>query len=261
MNMITLGLLALLVAETVDVEMVVIAGGEYRPLYFSENSEQISVSSFMLDVTPVSNLQFFEFVQHTPVWKKNRIPTLFTEDTYLGHWSEVDDVWKPDASQSRDAVTSVSWFAAQAYCEGQGKRLPTVAEWEFVARASESHPDGSQESGYNQRILDWYAMPNLNAAIGQTPNNYWGVKDLHGLIWEWTEDFNSNLISGESRADASIDTKLYCAAAAADAADPSDYAAFMRYGFRSSLQARFAISNLGFRCAKNAARPKEDMHD
>jgi len=167
-------------------------------------------------------------------------------------------MWVPDASQNQAAVTHVSWFAAQAYCEAQGKRLPTIGEWEFVARASESSPDGSQEPGYNQRILDWYAKPNLNASIGLTPKNYWGVKDLHGLIWEWTEDFNSNLISGESRADASIDTSLYCAAAATDAADPSDYAAFMRYGFRSSLQARFTISNLGFRCAKNAEGAKED---
>ncbi len=256
MNVIAFSLFADIV-----VGMVVVAGGEYRPLYLSEDSERISVSSFMLDITPVSNSNFYEFIQHTPGWRKNAIPTLFTENTYLGHWSEVNNVWKPDASQSEEVVINVSWFAARAYCEVQGKRLPTVAEWEFVARASESRPDGSQESGYNQRILDWYAMPNLNAVIGQTPNNYWGVKDLHGLIWEWTEDFNSNLISGESRADASIDTKLYCAAASADAADPSDYAAFMRYGFRSSLQARFAISNLGFRCAKNAEGAKEDSDD
>ena len=261
MNIVTLGLLAVLVAGTLDVEMAVITGGEYRPLYFSKNSEQISVSSFILDITPVSNIQFFEFIGHTPVWKKSSIPTLFTEDTYLGHWSQHDNVWQPEPSQNQEAVTNVSWFAAQAYCEVQGKRLPTVAEWEFVARASESRPDGSEELGYNQRILNWYARPNLNANIGQTPNNYWGVKDLHGLIWEWTEDFNSNLISGESRADASIDTRLYCAAAATDAADPSDYAAFMRYGFRSSLKARFAISNLGFRCAGSADDAKEGVGD
>lgn len=124
--------------------------------------------------------------------------------------------------------------------------------------ASESRVDGSQESGYNQRILDWYASANVNTTIGLTPGNFWGVKDLHGLNWEWVEDFNSNLITGESRADASINTNLYCAAASTDAADPSDYAAFMRYGFRSSLQARFAISNLGFRCAKNVESVKEE---
>ncbi len=251
--MITLFLMA-----SLAVEMVIITGGEYRPLYFKKDSELISVSSFMLDTTPVSNKQFFEYVERTPSWKKNRIPMLFSEDTYLGHWSVTGTVWKPDVPQNRVAVTNVSWFAANAYCKGQGKRLPTVDEWEYVARASESRPDGSAESSYNQRILDWYARPNANITIGQTAANYWGVKDLHGVIWEWTEDFNSNLISGESRADTSIDTKLYCAAGASDAADPSDYAAFMRYGFRSSLQARYAISNLGFRCAKDAG---EDIDD
>ncbi|MDC2887990.1 hypothetical protein [Psychrosphaera algicola] len=41
-----------------------------------------------------------------------------------------------------------------------------------------------------------------------------GVKDLHGLIWEWTEDFNSALVSGESRSDSNINQKLFCAAGA-----------------------------------------------
>ena len=54
-------------------------------------------------------------------------------------------------------VIFVSWYAAQAYCQAQQKRLPTVAEWEYVAQASFIQKDGSQEKGYNQKILDWYA--------------------------------------------------------------------------------------------------------
>ncbi|MFT6733521.1 MAG: sulfatase modifying factor 1 [Polaribacter sp.] len=51
-------------------------------------------------------------------------------------------------------VTNVSWFSADAFCRAEGKRLPTVDEWEYVARSSKKHIDGNKEESYNQRILD-----------------------------------------------------------------------------------------------------------
>lgn len=230
-------------------DMVAISGGQYRPLYMKKDSELYSVGEFLLDSVPVSNLSYFEFTQQYGKWRKSNIPTLFAEENYLGHWRKMDDTWLPDASQAQQPVVNVSWFAADAYCRHWGKRLPSVAEWEYVARASETEVDGSKEAGYRQKILDWYARPTIGRNIGQRPPNYWGVQDLHGLTWEWTQDFNSALTSGESRADGSVNTDLYCAAAAAGSTDPGDYAAFMRYGFRSSLKARYTINNLGFRCA------------
>ena len=234
--------------------MVTITGGDFRPLYMKKNSDLSSVNNFQIDITPVSNLAFYEFTQQATNWRKENIPTLFSEKNYLAHWSVKDNVWQPASSQYQQAVVNVSWFVADAYCKHQGKRLPTIAEWEYVARASETGPDGSQEETYRQRILDWYARPGSNDAIGQRQANYWGIQDLHGLNWEWTLDFNAMLTSGESRADSSINTDLYCAAAASDSSDPGDYAAFMRYGFRSSLSARFTINNLGFRCAKDISK-------
>lgn len=108
-------------------------------------------------------------------------------------------------------MINVSWFAAQAYCRSLDKRLPTVAEWERVASASKTHADGRQEKSYHQRILEWYSQPSRKQLpeVGDKAANFWGVQDLHGLIWEWTEDFNSALVSGESRGDSSIDQKLF----------------------------------------------------
>ena len=80
--------------------------------------------------------------------------------------------------------------------------------------------------------------------------NVQGVYDMHGLIWEWVEDFNASIMTGESRADVALDRNLFCGGGSASAADPGDYAAFMRYAFRGSLQAKYTIRNLGFRCAK-----------
>lgn len=244
----------LLILPTTSVAgMVAIPAGEYRPLYLSNDSPIIKVNAFRLDQLPVTNQQFLQFVSQQPRWQKTTVASVFAEKPYLQHWhySKKHQSWLPNADENSSAVVNISWFSAQAYCQAQGQRLPTVAEWEYVARASETRADGSQESGYQQRILNWYARPNskIALAVGQTPANYWGVKDLHGLHWEWTDDFNSSLVSGESRADSSIDQKLFCAAGSAGAVDPSDYAAFMRYGFRASLQAKFTLANLGFRCA------------
>ena len=60
------------------------------------------------------------------------------------------------------------------------------------------------------------------------------------------------MVTGESRADTGLERDLFCGSGAAGARDPSDYAAFMRAGYRSSLRANYAVPNLGFRCAVDA---------
>ena len=233
------------------INMVPVPAGDYRPLYMSKDSPQTQVKAFNIDVLPVTNQQYLTFLVANPRWQPQAIPQIFAEQQYLQHWQHNGHERLPSDGQLNSPVINVSWFAAQAYCRSLNKRLPTVAEWERVASASESQADGSQEKSYHRRILEWYSLPSSEQLpkVGANKPNFWGVQDLHGLIWEWTEDFNSALVSGESRGDSNIDQKLFCAAGAQGAADPSDYAAFMRYGFRSSLQAKFTLPNLGFRCA------------
>ena len=69
---------------------------------------------------------------------------------------------------------------------------------------------------------------------------------------EWVEDFNSALVTGESRGDTALERSMYCGSGALGAANPSDYAGFMRQAFRSGLHAQYTIRNLGFRCAADA---------
>lgn len=240
--------------------MVKIDAGDYRPLYLSEDSPRVKVNRFWLDITPVSNKEFLAFVKQEPVWNKSKIASIFAESRYLEHWQTVSEIGDntfsiegPSKNQMMSPVNHVSWFASQAYCRAQGKRLPTVAEWERAGSASETQANGGNEEGYNQKILQWYSKPTkaLLTQVAQQEPNFWGVHDMHGLIWEWTQDFNSNLSTGESRGDSSLDQNLFCGSGAAGAADPSDYAAFMRFAFRGSLKAAFTQANLGFRCASD----------
>ncbi len=227
-------------------EMVKLPGGSYRPLYLKESTPKISVKPYQLDKYPVSNREFAAFVAKNPQWQRGHADTKQRDKHYLAHWVAKGKGFAPKASDLNKPVTYVSWFAANAYCQAQGKRLPTIDEWEFAGQASQRQPNGAKEPAYRETILNWYAQGSSKgvAEIGKGKPNYWGVHDMHGLIWEWTEDFNSSLLnSGQA------DNSMFCSGASAGAADPSDYAAFMRYGFRTSLQAKFSVHNLGFRCA------------
>ena len=149
-------------------------------------------------------------------------------------------------------MTFLSWFAAKAYAQWRGKRLPTVAEWELVAEAGYTTPDGEKDSEFKRALLDWYSSPVQTLAnVGMSRTNYWGIHDLHGLVWEWVADFNTSMVTGDARGDTGLDRQLFCGSGSVGVRDVSNFAAFMRYGFRSSLKADYCVHNLGFRCAKD----------
>lgn len=226
-----------------------IKGGYVVPLYGLDTG-RVWIDEFLLDEHAVTNQQYLDFVKKYPEWQRSKVKGIFADGAYLRNWK--DDLNLGANMNPLAPVTNVSWFAAKAYCACMGKRLPTVDEWELAAAASRSSPNASNDSLFNQEIVASYETPNtFSKQTKSTYKNYWGVYDMHGLIWEWTSDFNSVLISGESRKDGDADRDLFCAGAAINAGNLRDYAAFMRYAFRGSVKANYNIQNLGFRCAKS----------
>ncbi|ELR70767.1 Putative signal peptide protein [Fulvivirga imtechensis AK7] len=226
---------------------VLIEGGSFVPIYGSEDV-LVALEDFKMDVYPVTNDDFLQFVKEHSEWQKSNVKRLFADKSYLSGW---DSDLTYANSLPNSPVTNVSWYAAKAYCESKGQRLPAVDEWEYAAMADQKQKDARKDSTYNQYILSWYETPKTYTnEIGKTFKNYWGLYDMHGLVWEWTMDFNSVMISGESRGDADLDRNLFCAGGAVGATDLMNYAAFMRYAFRGSLKASYTGKNLGFRCAE-----------
>ncbi len=230
-------------------DMVLIEGSRYIPLY-GRDSTVVEVKDFKMDIYPVTNEAFKKFVKANPKWRKSNVISLFADKSYLSNWK--NDLEINDSINSKSPINYVSWFAAKAYCECQDKRLPTIDEWEYVAMADETTKDARIKPSFNEKILAWYEAPRSKKnLVGETPKNAWGVYDLHGLLWEWTLDFNSVLITGESRKDKDNDSNLFCGSASVNATDLMNYAAFMRYAIRGSLKAKYSMKNLGFRCVQD----------
>ena len=70
--------------------------------------------------------------------------------------------------------------------DGYLYRLPTEAEWEYAARAGTTGP--------NTGPLDEIAWYQVNSGgqshpVGQKKPNAWGIHDMEGNVYEWTNDW------------------------------------------------------------------------
>ena len=115
-------------------------------------------------------------------------------------------------------VSSVSWPDATNYCwtltqrelaagripPGSEYRLPTEAEWECAARAGTTtrfsygdDPDYTSLTNYAWFILN-SGFPSLLILhpVGQKLPNPWGLYDMAGNVWEWTQDWLGDLPGG-----------------------------------------------------------------
>jgi sulfatase modifying factor 1 len=209
----------------------------------------IAVQSFALRVTPVTKGEFTSFVTTYPQWQRNRVARIFADEGYLRDW--VAPGGTTDSSTHKQPVTNVSWFAAQAFCEAEGGRLPTWFEWEYSAAADATRADARSDPAWRAKILNWYARPADRSppSVGGAVNFY-GVGDMHGLVWEWVDDFNALLVSPDSRAQDDPDKLKFCGAGAISLQDRENYAVLMRIALLSSLTAADSTSSLGFRCAR-----------
>lgn len=237
-------------------QSVLVRGGKLESvLPPAAGVKEVAVADFRLDRTPVTNAQFARFVQQHPQWRRDQIAALFADERYLSHWASPTD--PGDTIRNQPAVR-VSWFAASAYCEARGARLPTWYEWEYAAAASATKADARHDPAWQQVVLSWYARSASSALpdVGRLPANYYGIQDLHGVIWEWVDDFSGMLVAGDNRQQSDPDSLRFCGPGALTMEQKENYPTLMRIALLSSMQARYTGAAMGFRCAGNARSAK-----
>lgn len=233
-------------------DYVPVSGGVFRSA-LPENDGPVSVAPFLLRTTPVTNREFLAFLRQHPQWRRDRVASLYAGAGYLVGWKSADQ----PAAVPEAPVTAVSWYAARAFCEAEGARLPSWYEWEFTAAADASRVDARTDPAWRAQILRWYERPasSVLPAVGQAAN-IWGVHDLHGAIYEWVEDFNGLFVTADSRAQGEQKTLETCGSAALSLDDRENYAILMRIAMLAALNARDSVQTVGFRCARDMENPQ-----
>lgn len=217
---------------------------------------RVTLSPVEIDVYLVTNAHFYEFISEVPGWQPGRVKARFHNGRYLEHWIN----GRPPRHLSNHPVTNVPWYAAMAYASWLGKRLPTDAEWEYVARggnAQAEFPWGAAAAHPS------YANYNASGVGGTMPvgmyrPNAYGLFDLAGNVWEycadeWQADYYTHseqadpIAGGRSVLNDWRDiTTRRVIRGGSWGGDPMN----MRVTYRDSHPATGAGPHVGFRCAR-----------
>ncbi len=202
-----------------------------------ENEKQHSIeikSPFYISQFPVTFAEYDLFCrENNLIYQSNLSSVTFIEE------------------KNRHPVTNISWFDATAYCNwlsektGKHYKLPTEAEWEYACRAN------SQSAYYfgtdPQKLKDyaWYQKNSEGEShpVGLKRPNIWGLYDMHGNVWEWTntEDIQNNAIKNSPN-------KSNYPIVRGGSWD--DLPWWLRSAYRNGWDATYRSNDLGFRIAK-----------
>jgi len=244
------------------------------PHYPEEGPPQtVAVKGFWIDTHEVTNAEFAAFVKATgyktmserdPPKLPDAPPEMLVPGSAVFNIPSDDDPrwwrwvagaqWRHPSGtketivgRDKEPVVQIAYQDAEAYAQWAGKELPSEAQWEYAARggaAALPEPvdvDGQPQANYYQGVLP---VKNLNtdgyvglAPVGCFKPNSFGLYDMLGNVWEWTN-------SSGSRADASEPVNIIKGGSYLCAAN---YCARYRPAARQFQERGLGTDHIGFR--------------
>ena len=143
-------------------------------------AHRVFLDTFSIDKTEVTNEAYARYLDA----KGGKAPW---------HWPH----GKIPKDEEKFPVYNVDWNDAAGYCAWAGKRLPTEAEWGKAARGGLDRKkftwgDGEESTGA-RGSLRVKASANFSSTgameVGKYPPNGYGLFDMAGNVWEWTNDW------------------------------------------------------------------------
>lgn len=165
-----------------------------------ERRHEVSIEPFYIGIFEVTNQQIVPFLNalgtHKRKQDKHPLLEIKSEDRD-SHILYQDGAYTVEPGYENYPVIEISWQGAMLFSQwlsevtGKPYRLPTEAEWEYMARAGTNtqHPWGNTQ---------WNGQANCDGCSGSWDNhsflqevgsytpNAWGIYDVLGNVWEWT---------------------------------------------------------------------------
>lgn len=219
-----------------------------------------TIGSFYIDRNEVTNAQFKAFIEKDSAWQKSRIPASLHNGKYLENWAGNEY----PAGKADDPVNFVSWYAAAAYCQSQGKRLPTEAEWEYAARGGldgKAFPWGDE---LPEKSRANYGASEIKAPtrVASYPANGYGLHDMAGNVWEFLADeWQSYPIKPSPNASAEASFREVTTRRALRGGSFGGGVVNLRVTYRDSHMPGNAVEHVGFRCALTSPVQSESVNE
>ncbi len=187
-------LLSIVLWAQPDTSFVFVKGGTFR--MGSNDGQQderpqhrVRVSDFYVSRTEITNAQFVKFLNAKGNQRQGNTSWIDLSGKWRNYRCPIyqkDGRFYVRPGYENYPVVFVSWWGAEAYAEWVGGRLPTEAEWEYLAHKADTLARGEnlfkiallrENSGYK---------PNPVATLEPTPP---GIYDLFGNMYEWCYDW------------------------------------------------------------------------
>jgi formylglycine-generating enzyme required for sulfatase activity len=221
---------------------------------------------FGLALFPVTRGEFAAFVRATGY---AAVLGCIVSENGLPRWQDDADWQSPGFRQTdRDPVVCVSWSDAQAYVSWLNEEvrrgtnggrpagpyhLPTEAEWEYAARAGQQTARWwGNDVGSDNAVCDGCGSrwdEKSTAPVGSLRPNQFGLFDMLGNVWEWTEDcWNPRYVGAPS--DGEARTTGDCTHRVMRGGDWAGPTWMVRSASRATIGLSDASNFFGFRVAK-----------